>query len=48
VLAEAGDFDAPRLRQKPLLDAEHGQLIIVMVCAFRPAGQARSTVQLIA
>lgn len=34
--------------QKPLLDAEHGQRIIAMVCGSPPAGRARWTVRLIA
>ena len=41
-------YDAPRPGQKPLLDAEHGQRIIAMVCGPPPAGRARWTVRLIA
>jgi hypothetical protein len=41
-------YDAPRLGQKPLLDAEHGQRIIAMVCGPLPEGRARWTVRLIA
>jgi hypothetical protein len=45
---EAGIYDAPRPGQKPLLDAEHGQRIIAMVCGPPPAGRARWSVRLIA
>ena len=45
---EAAIYDAPRLGQKPLLDAEHGQRIIAMVCEPPPAGLARWSVRLIA
>ncbi len=45
---EAALYDAPRPGQKPLLDAEHGQRIIAMVCGPPPAGRARWTVRLIA
>ena len=41
-------YDAPRPGQKPLLDDEHGQRIIAMVCGPPPAGRARWTVRLIA
>jgi hypothetical protein len=41
-------YDAPRPGQKPLLDAEHGQRIIAMVCGPPPAGRARWSVRLIA
>jgi putative transposase len=41
-------YDAPRPGQKPLLDAEHGQRIIAMVCSPPPEGRARWTVRLIA
>jgi putative transposase len=41
-------YDAPRPGQKPLLDSEHGQRIIAMVCGPPPAGQARWTVRLVA
>jgi transposase len=41
-------YDAPRPGQKPLLDAEHGQRIIAMVCGPPPEGRARWTVRLIA
>ncbi len=45
---EAAIYDAPRPGQKPLLDAEHGQRIIAMVCGPPPAGRARWSVRLIA
>jgi len=45
---ERAIYDAPRPGQKPLLDAEHGQRIIAMVCGPPPAGRARWTVRLIA
>jgi len=45
---ERAVYDAPRPRPKPLLDAEHGQRIIAMVCGPPPAGRARWTVRLIA
>jgi len=41
-------YDAPRPGQKPLLDAEHGQRIVAMICGPPPAGRARWTVRLIA
>ncbi|MGH9598313.1 MAG: helix-turn-helix domain-containing protein [Terracidiphilus sp.] len=41
-------YDAPRPSPKPLLDAEHGQRIIAMVCGPPPQGRARWTVRLIA
>ena len=41
-------YDAPTPGQMPLLDAEHGQRIIAMVCGPPPAGRARGTVRLIA
>lgn len=45
---ERAIYDAPRPGQKPLLDAEHGQRIIAMICGPPPAGRARWTVRLIA
>ena len=45
---ERAIYDAPRPGQKPLLDAEHGQRIIAMVCGPPPAGRARWTVRRIA
>jgi hypothetical protein len=45
---ERAVHDAPRPGQKPLLDAEHGQRIIAMVCGPPPEGRARWTVRLIA
>ncbi|MGH3849857.1 MAG: helix-turn-helix domain-containing protein [Pseudonocardiaceae bacterium] len=45
---ERAIHDAPRPGQKRLLDAEHGQRIIAMVCGPPPAGRARWTVRLIA
>ena len=45
---QAAIYDAPRPGQKPLLDAEHGQRIIAMVCGPPPAGRARWSVRLIA
>jgi putative transposase len=45
---KAAIYDAPRPGQKPLLDAEHGQRIIAMVCGPPPAGRARWSVRLIA
>lgn len=45
---ERAIYDAPRPSPKPLLDAEHGQRIIAMVCGPPPAGRARWTVRLIA
>ena len=45
---ERAIYDAPRPGQKPLLDAEHGQRIIAMVCGPPAAGRARWTVRLIA
>ena len=45
---ERAIHDAPRPGQKPLLDAEHGQRIIAMVCGPPPEGRARWTVRLIA
>jgi putative transposase len=45
---ERAIYDAPRPGQKPLLDSEHGQRIIAMVCGPPPAGRARWTVRLIA
>jgi transposase len=45
---ERAIYDAPRPGQKPLLDVEHGQRIIAMVCGPPPAGRARWTVRLIA
>jgi transposase len=41
-------YDAPRPGQKPLLDAEHSQRIIAMVCGPPPVGRARWSVRLIA
>jgi transposase len=45
---ERAIYDAPRPGQKPLLDIEHGQRIIAMVCGPPPAGRARWSVRLIA
>jgi putative transposase len=45
---ERAIYDAPRPRPKPLLDAEHGQRIIAMVCGTPPTGRARWTIRLIA
>ena len=45
---QAALYDAPRPGQKPLLDAEHGQRIIALVCRPPPAGRARWSVRLIA
>ena len=45
---EGAIYDAPRPGQKPLLDAEHGQRIIAMVCGPPPPGRARWSVRLIA
>ena len=45
---EVAIYDAPRPGQKPLLDAEHGQRIIAMVCSPPPEGRARWSVRLIA
>ena len=45
---ERAIYDAHRPGQKPLLDAEHGQRIIAMVCGPPPEGRARWTVRLIA
>lgn len=45
---QAALYDAPRPGQKPLLDAEHGQRIIAMVCGPPPPGRARWSVRLIA
>jgi len=45
---QAAIYDAHRPGQKPLLDAEHGQRIIAMVCGPPPAGRARWSVRLIA
>jgi hypothetical protein len=45
---KAAIYDAPRPGQKPLLDTEHGQRIIAMVCGPPPAGRARWSVRLIA
>jgi len=45
---QAAIYDAPRPGQKPLLDAEHGQRMIAMVCGPPPAGRARGSVRLIA
>jgi hypothetical protein len=45
---EAAIYDALRPGQKRLLDAEHGQRIMAMVCGPPPAGRARWSVRLIA
>ena len=45
---ERAIYDAPHPSPKPLLDAEHGQRIIAMVCGPPPAGRARWTIRLIA
>ena len=45
---QAAIYDAPRPGQKPLLDAEHGQRMIAMVCSQPPEGQARWSVRLVA
>lgn len=45
---EAVIFDAPHPGQRPLLDAEHVQRIIAMVCGSPLTGRARWSVWLIA